>query len=898
MKQRPRIWLALASVVTLVLAGFLAAPAQAVPAAPTISSPTISSLTTTWTVTVAGTYTAKAYTTEAGSTVAGTCSAESTSSNFCVISALANATQYWVSVTGPGAEGESTRTLGTTLTLSPPTGLALSAATATSLSASWDAVTDATSYTATAYDAASGGTAVSTCTATHPTVTCVISSLSNVTTYYVAVNVTKSGTTSADSARVSGTTIAAAPTAPTSVTITGADAALRVSWATPSSDGGAAITGYTAQAWTASSGGSVAESCTTAASTTTCTISPLTNGTTYYVSVFATNSVGPGTSSDRIARTPGSLPGAPRSVTTSRGDGNVTVTWSAPLSEGSSPITSYTARVSTAASSSAEVVGSCTTDGLSCTVSGLTNGTIYYVSVTATSAVGEGGPSSFATIAALNAPTAPRSVTARAGSGYATVTWSAPSSSGGSAITQYVVRAYHVAEGGDPIAICEPKVVTTLRCDIGPLDNGGNYFIDVTARNSLLTGPASTPRVSVITAALATEPRNVTAVQEGEALRVRWQTPTTDGGRPITRYTATAYASPSSTQSLGNCTATGDSCLIKGLEGYVYVDVTATTGAGTGPASQPRVRVFMTGSPDAPRAVSVNQRGRTLVVSWLRPLDDEGIPVAIYTATVRDASGSNPKTCTLYTPQVPKDTDPWAHRFSCSVTGLKVGASYNVTVSAANSVSVISTAPVTARLRASAPSEPRDVSFLPGDDVIGVGALLPSSFGGAKTVTMRFRAWTKETGGKVAATCTTRLGEDDSIGLCRLTRLKNFEPYWIDAVAENAKGVSKPLARIKVEPSPQAPTAPRDFRLEQRGTDFIAAWVEPIFDGGFAVRRYIVRVTNKENDGELVKTCTAKAPELTCDLTGFEAGQHLWFTVVAENTVGESQPSQQLDRTS
>ena len=671
-----------------------------------------------------------------------------------------------------------------------------------------------------------------------------------------------------------------------------------MSWSAPSSNGGSAITGYTAQAWTAASGGSVAESCTTAASTTTCTISPLTNGTTYYVAVFATNGVGDGAASDRLARTPGSLPGAPRSLTTSRGDGNVTVTWSAPLSEGSSSITSYTARVRTAASSSAEVVGSCTTAGLSCTVSGLTNGTIYYVSVTATSAVGEGGPSSFSTIAALNAPTAPRSVTARAGSGYATVTWSAPSSSGGSAITQYVVRAYHVAEGGDPIATCEPKVVTTLRCDIGPLDNGGNYFIDVTARNSLLTGPASTPRVSVITAALATEPRNVTAVQEGEGLRVRWQIPAADGGRPITRYTATAYASPSSTQSLGTCTASGDSCLIKGLEGYVYVDVTATTGAGTGPASQPRVRVFMTGSPDAPRAVSVNQRGRTLVISWLRPLDDEGIPVAIYTATVQDAAGSEPKACTLYSPQVPKDTDPWAHRFTCSVAGLKSGATYNVTVSAANAVSVISTTPVTVRMRAGAPSAPRDVSFLPGDDVIGVGALLPSSFGGAKTVTMRFRAWTKEKGGKVAATCTTRLAADDSIGMCRLGTLKNYEPYWIDAIAQNGTGASKPLARVKVEPSPQAPTAPRDFRLVQKGTDFNASWVAPIFDGGFEIRRYIVRVTNKEKDGDLVKTCVAKAPELTCDLTGFESGQHLWFTVVAENTVGESQPSQQLDRTS
>lgn len=893
MKQHPRIWLALASVVALVLAGFLASPAHAVPAAPTISSPTTTSLTITWVSTGAGSYTAAAYSASTGGAAIKSCTTTDPVVS-CVIGDLTPGTTYWVGVSD--ATGESTRTSAATIP-DPPAGLALSAATATTLTASWTAVTGATSYTATAYDAAApGGSAVSTCTTA--TTSCAISGLSNVTTYHVAVNATKSGATSADSARVTGTTIAAVPTAPTNVTVTGADAALSVSWGAPTSNGGASITGYTAQAWTAASGGTVAERCTAAASATSCTIAPLTNGTTYYVAVFATNSVGDGTASDRLARSPGSLPGAPRSLTTSRGDGNVTITWVAPLSEGSSAITSYTARVRTAASSAAEVVGSCTTAALSCTVSGLTNGTIYYASVTATNSVGEGGPSSFATVAALNTPGPPRNVTARAGNGYATVTWAAPSSTGGSAITQYVVRAYHVAEGGDPIATCEPKPATSLRCDIGPLVNGGNYFIDVTARNSLLTGPASTPRVSVITAALPTAPRSVSAIQEGSGLRVRWQTPEADGGRSITRYTASAYASPSSTQTLGTCTASGDTCLITGLEGYVYVDVTATTGAGTGPASQPRVRVFMTGSPDAPRAVSANQRGRTLVVSWLRPLDDDGIPVSIYTVKVQGANGAEPKTCTLFNPQVPKDTDPWAHRFTCSVRGLTAGATYTVSVSAANAVTVVTTTPISVRMRKGPPTAPRDVSFLPGDDVIGVGALLPTSFGGANAITMRFRAWTKQTGGTVAASCQTRLGPDDSLGLCRLTGLANFEPYWVDAISQSSSGASKPIARIKVEPAPQTPTAPRDFRVQQRGTDFIASWVAPIFDGGFPIRRYIVRVTNKEKDGDIVKTCVAKAPERSCNLIGFEPGQHLWFTVVAENTVGESQSSQQLDRTS
>jgi PKD repeat protein len=137
---------------------------------------------------------------------------------------------------------------------------------------------------------------------------------------------------------------------------------------------------------------------------------------TYTATLTVTDSASPAhtaTSNVTITVSPiaGTAPGAPTGLTASGGNAQVSLSWTAPASNGGVNITSYKVyRGTSAGTETLLTTGGCSSLGavLSCTDSGLTNGTTYYYKVSAVNSIGEGAQGNEASATPI-APTNPLS---------------------------------------------------------------------------------------------------------------------------------------------------------------------------------------------------------------------------------------------------------------------------------------------------------------------------------------------------------------------------------------------------------------------------------------------------------------------------------------------------------
>ena len=170
--------------------------------------------------------------------------------------------------------------------------------------------------------------------------------------------------------------------------------------------------------------------------------------------------------------TPLAVPQSPTDLAVELGNGEVTVSWMAPVDSGGTALTGFTVTAVPGSASCTAAAGD-----TSCVVNGLTKGSTYTFEVVAENSVGDSLP---ATIDATvpTRPDAPEIVSVVPGDGSLEVTWAPSVSDGGAPITLYRVTA---AAGGVNTT-CE-GLSTDTTCTVTGLQNGVVYSVYVRAIN-------------------------------------------------------------------------------------------------------------------------------------------------------------------------------------------------------------------------------------------------------------------------------------------------------------------------------------------------------------------------------------------------------------------------------
>lgn len=503
-----------------------------------------------------------------------------------------------------------------------------------------------------------------------------VTGLTNYATYYfrvAAVNAIGTGAYSSAISVVPGITPGSVGT---SIASTG-NTQIGLSW-TINPTGASSVTDWLVQystdnaTWTTFNDG--------VSTTTSATVTGLTNGTLYYFRVAPINPATTGAFGTSASATPRTTPSAPIFTTLTPGNTQVVVSWSAPATGGSA-ITDYDLEYSSNSGSTWTAWASGTTStATSVTVTGLTNGTAYVFRVLAKNVAGSSANSS--TSSASTPRTVPtisgQPVLTNAGSGRLLVTWTAPTSNGGSAITDYGIERFQLCNGAHCWQLFVDGVSTATTFTDTGLINGEQYYYRVYAINAAGNGPTSPQSLPKFVVGPTDAPTSVVGTAGDAQVALTWTAPAANGGT-ISDYTI-QYSSDSGatwTTFSDTVSATASVTVTDLTNGTAYVfRVAATNEAGLGAYSTSSAARTPVGAPGAPTNVAGVAASAQVSLTWTAPTSNGGSAITDY---VIRYSSNNGSTWTAFTDTVSTST-------SVTVTGLTNGTPYVFSVAAKNTV--------------------------------------------------------------------------------------------------------------------------------------------------------------------------------------------------------------------
>lgn len=603
-----------------------------------------------------------------------------------------------------------------------------------------------------------------------------------------------------------------APDAPTIGAATAGDGQASVAFTAPGNNGGSAITGYTV---TSNPGGFTGGG--NGFTTSPITVTGLTNGTAYTFTVTATNAVGTSAAS-----------GASNSATPKA---NQTITFANPGAQnfGSTPTLSATATSGLTVSFSSSTTGVCTiTSGGALTF--VTAGTCTIDADQAGNASTNAAPTvshSFAVNAIV--PGAPSIGTATAGDTQASVTFTAPASTGGAAITGYTVTSnpggFTGTGAGSPITVTG-------------LTNGVAYTFTVTATNSAGTGAASAASNSVTPAS----PQTITFANPGaQTYGTSPDLSILGGGASSTSGLTVTFTSSTT----GVCTVTSGGLLTFVTAGTCTINADQAGDSSYLPAAQVSRSFTVNPSvPDAPTIGTAVAGDTQASVAFTAPVNTGGTSITGYTVSVS-----------------PPDVAPVNGAASpIVVNGLTNGQAYTFTVTADN---VAGTSPASGASNSITPAATQTITFNnPGPQNFGTSPTLSATSDSGLTPTFTSSTTavcTITSGGALtfvtAGTCTINADQAGNSSYLAATQVSRS--FTVNAIVPGAPVIGSATAG---------------------NAEATVSFNAPASNGGSSITGYTVTAS----PGGISRTTTA-SPYV---FTGLTNGTSYSFTVRATNSVG------------
>jgi uncharacterized repeat protein (TIGR02543 family) len=580
-------------------------------------------------------------------------------------------------------------------------------------------------------------------------------------------------------------------------------------------------------------------------------------------------------------------PAIPLAPTAVAGSGSATITVNP--GAGGGPADSY---VVTALDSSGNPLNpskSCTVyaPSTSCVIQGLTDGTAYKFSSTATNSAGTAASSAASTaVTPAGKPSVVNGVSATATNAAAAVRFNPPATTGGAPIASYTVTA-----STGQTCILLPAFPDPLVCNVTGLANGTAVTFTVSANNGAYTSDSSTASIAVTPATVPGAPTAVTATStsSGKAT-VTFTAPVDNGGSAITEYLVTS--APGGFTCVTSDPAAG--CEVSRLtNGIAYTfTVIAKNAPGNSLPSLASSAVTPVGKPAVPTNIVASAGNASATVSFTAP-NNGGSAITRYDVEAYDQNGvpiSPALTCTL---NVPFPT-PLACTFANTLNN---GLQYTFKVSATNVVGTSDSSTATSVITpANLISTTLDQILTPiGETFVGELLTASAQFGGFPTPTVTY-VWERCTT-SAATSCTTIAGATADSYTTTSADVGSYIRYKATGVNTGATIVGTSAVTDKITGNPVL-TAPTSGLSAETGSAFTVGvtatgGAEPFtfaITAGTLPTGLAIDSTTGTISGTPTAAGTSTITVLVADDKGKTASASFTITVTTVSTITEPEP--------